>query len=29
MTALGDYRNQWSQLERWKRRFVIAAFFFI
>ena len=29
MTALGDYRNQWSQLERWKRRLVIAAFFFI
>ena len=29
MMALGDYRNQWSQLERWKRRLAIAAFFFL
>ena len=27
--ALGDYRQRWSQLERWKRRLVVAAFFFI
>lgn len=29
MMALGDYRQRWSQLERWKRRLVVAAFFFI
>ena len=27
--GLGDYRQRWSQLERWKRRLVVAAFFFI
>ena len=29
MTALGDFRDQWSQLDRWKRRVAIASFFAI
>mgnify|MGYP001179856944 FL=1 len=26
MTALGDFRDQWSQLDRWKQRVAIASF---